>query len=190
MRLTDQSNHRANPIIDASCPCCRGSLESVKRAMSEVSRTLAKPLPLSIQAQVAPAVDALRLSGRDVMIGLRGAFGGFVPAPDLAAFRAAVVGLDRAIEAGTAALPADERDALEGLREKLGVLDDALTTLGMEFDDASRLTSRRANSRLICEPVADRQKPINRTIRADLAGRQAVAAAALQAHGTAEGVGG
>lgn len=189
MRLTGQSTRRANPMIDASCPCCRGSLESVKRAMSEVSRALAEPLPLSIQAQVAPAVDALRLSGRDVIIGLSGAFGGFVPAPDLAAFRAAVVGLDGAIEAATAALPVDERDILAGLRETLGRLDDALAILGMELEDASRLTRRRADLQLICEPVADHRKPMDRTIRAGLAARRAVAAAALKAHGTAEGVG-
>ena len=97
MRLTGQSTHRANPTTDDSCPCCFGSLESVKRAMSEVSRALADPLPLLIQAQVGPAVDAVRLSGRDVMAGLRGAFGRFLPAPDLATFRAAVAGLDGAI---------------------------------------------------------------------------------------------
>ena len=190
MRLIGQSTHRANPMIDDSCPCCRGSLEGVKRAMSEVSRALEEPLPLTIQAQVAPAVDALRLSGREVMIGLRGAFGGLTPVPDLAAFRAAVVGLDGAIEARTAALPADECDALAGLRETLDRLDDALTALAREFDDASRLTTRRAESRLICEPVADRQKPMDRTIRAGSARRRAVAAAAFQAHRTAEGVGG
>ena len=188
MRLTGQSTHRANPMTDASCRCCRGSLDGVKRAMSEVSRALAETLPSSMQAQVAPALDAIRLSGRDVMIGLRGAFGGLMPAPDMTAFRAAVVGLDGAIEAGTAALPANERDALAGLRETLSRLEDALTTLEMEFDDVSRLRSRRADARLICEPVADRQKPLDRTIRAGSAGLRAVAA--FQARVTAEGVGG
>ena len=184
MRLTGQSTHRANPKTYDSCPCCFGSLESVKRAMSEVSRALADPLPLLIQAQVGPAVDAVRLSGRDVMAGLRGAFGRFLPPPDLATFRAAVAGLDGAIEARTADLPPRERDALAGLRDALGGLGDALTTLGMELDDASHRARRRAGPRLTCEFVDDQPKPTR--------DHRAVAGAALEADmlRTAEGMGG
>ena len=165
------------------CPCCCGSVEGVTRAMSAVSRALADPMLLSIQARVGPALDAVRVSGRDVMAGLRGAFGRFLPAPDLATFRAAVASLDGAIEAVTAGMPARERDATEGLRDALGRLGDALTTLGMELDDAGRQARLRAGPRLVCESVGDQRKPADVKIGGGMAERQAVPP-------TAEGMGG
>lgn len=160
MRLAAQSTHLASPI-GGSCPCCFGALEGVKRALREVSRALADPLPLSTQAQVGPALDAVRVSGRDVVAGLKGALGRLLPSPDMATFRAAIAGLDGAIEASTAVVPARERDILVALRAALASLSDALTTLAAELDDARDQATRPAGPQFRCEFVDDHQKPVD-----------------------------
>ena len=174
MRLTSPSTHRTSPMVGASCPCCFGALEGVKHAMGEVSRTLAVPMPLSIQ----PALDAVRVSGRHVLAGLKGALGHLVQAPDMVAFRAAVAGLDGAIEAaGTADVPARELDTLVALQAALGCLSDALTTLAMELDDASEQASR-SGQRFRCAWVADQGRRFE--TKSDVADARVSAGVALK----------